>query len=102
MTSSYTEIRTLLTKGLYGDNLSVLLSLVRKSFSENPTLYGTFIFVFEKLATEFGEQGLPTSRYEHINRQISQPLLDALDAHSASPQQLLNKLNVLHEALFAL
>ena len=96
------QMRTLLTKGLHGDNLSELLSLARKAFHQNPALYGSLIFVFQTLAEAFGEQGLPTTRYDQILRQMTTPLLDALDAQSAPPEQLLDKLNALHTALFTL
>jgi hypothetical protein len=54
------------------------------------------------LADAFGEQGLPTSRYDQIVHQMTKPLLDTLDAQSAPPEQLLDKLNALYTALFTL
>jgi hypothetical protein len=87
---------------LHGDNLSELLSLAREAFHQNPALYGTLIFVFQTLGETFGEQGIPTTRYDQILHQMTKPLLDALDAQSAPSQQLLDKLNALHAALFTL
>jgi hypothetical protein len=51
---------------------------------------------------EAGEQGVPTTRYEDVVQHMTQPLLDAIDAEDAPPQRLLEKLNSLHVALFAL
>jgi hypothetical protein len=87
---------------LYVDNLSALLALARESFLQNPVLYGTLIFVFQTLQDELGEQGLPTTRYDDVVQHMTQPLLDVIDADGAPPHQLLDKLNTLHVALFAL
>src|ERR1700747_3608599 len=100
MTPPNNQMRTLLTKGLHGDNLSELLLLAKEAFHQSPALYGTLIFVFQTLAEVFGEQGLPPSRYDQILHQMTKPLLDALDAQSSPPQHLLDKLNALHTALF--
>lgn len=87
---------------MYGDNLSALLSLARESFLQNPVLYGTLFFVFQTLRDELGEQGLPTARYNDVVQHMTQPLLDAIEAEGAPPHRLLDKLNTLHVALFAL
>jgi hypothetical protein len=41
-------------------------------------------------------------RYNEIVGQLTQPLLDALDAEFDAPDELLAKLNLLHAAFFAL
>src|SRR5438876_365472 len=99
------QMRVLVTEGLYGTNRSELLSLAKGTFHKSPTLYGTLIHVFQSLVAEhdeFSGQGLPTNRYDRIMQQLKQPLLDALGAESAGPHQLLDKLNALHSALFVL
>jgi hypothetical protein len=81
----------------------VLLPLAEQLFHQRPVLYGALIYIFQRLENEYnGVQGIPTNRYNQIVQQLTQPLLDALDAEFDPPQQLLDKLNRLHEAFFAL
>jgi hypothetical protein len=81
----------------------VLLPLAEQLFHQRPVLYGSLIYVFQCLEAEYdGVQGIPTSRYNRIVQQLTQPLLNALDAEFDPPQQLLDRLNRLHEAFFSL
>jgi hypothetical protein len=81
----------------------VLLPLAEQLFHQRPVLYGGLIYIFQCLESEYdGVQGIPTDRYNRIVQQLTQPLLDALDAEFDPPQQLLDKLNHLHEAFFTL
>ena len=81
MTPIKGKIVTLISAGLYRDNLRALLPLVRQLFHQQPVLYGTLIHIFQSLDDEYdGVQGVPTSRYDHIVQQLTQPLLEALDA----------------------
>jgi hypothetical protein len=92
-------MQTLVTDGLYARNLSTLLALAKERFDQSPALYGTLIYIFESLDHE---QGLPLARYDQIVQHLTQPLLDALDAESGPPIDLLAKLNRLHEEFFKL
>src|SRR5664280_2535836 len=95
-------MKKLVTEGLYEANLSVLSSLARKRFDENPVVYGTLIYIFESLINEgrdeFSGQGLPAARYDHIVKRLTQPLLDVLDAKRDQPAELLDNLDQLHLA----
>src|SRR5258708_17898135 len=102
MTQHSNQIRTLITAGLYETNLLELLSLAKESFHQSPALYGTLISVFQLLIAEYNGQGLPTDRYEQISQRLTKPLIEALDAESASPIHLLDQLNQLHSAVFML
>ena len=103
MTPIKGKIVTLISAGLYRDNLRALLPLVRQLFHQQPVLYGTLIYIFLSLDDEYdGVQGIPTSRYDHIVQQLTQPLLEALDAEFDPPRRLLEKLNELHQAFYTL
>ena len=81
MTPIKGKIVRLISARLYRDNLRALLPLVRQLFHQQPVLYGTLIYIFLSLDDEYdGVQGVPTSRYDHIVQQLTQPLLEALDA----------------------
>jgi hypothetical protein len=101
MTPIKGKIITLISAGLYRDNL--LLPLVRQLFHQRPVLYGTLIYIFQSLDDEYDDvQGVPASRYDHIVQQLTQPLLEALDAEFDPPRRLLEKLNELHQAFYTL
>ncbi|HEV3110522.1 MAG TPA: hypothetical protein VGY99_08510 [Candidatus Binataceae bacterium] len=103
MTPIKAQLVTLIQAGLYRNNLRALLPLARQLFHQRPALYGTLIYIFQSLDDEYdGVQGVPTSRYNHIVQQLTQPLLDALDAEFDPALRLLEKLNALHEAFFTL
>jgi hypothetical protein len=66
-------------------------------------LYGTLIYVSSFLSDElesYSNQGLPAPRHKDLAQALTEPILHALDAESAKPEQLLGRLNVVHEALF--
>jgi len=103
MTPIKSKVITLIKAGLYRDNLRTLLPLPRQLFHQRPVLYGSLIYIFQSLDDEYdGVQGVPTSRYDQIVQQLTQPLLEALDAEFDPPRRLLEKLNALHEAFFTL
>ena len=102
MTPPRAQMQQLITSGLYATNLAQLLSLTEQLFQESPALYGSLTYVFKSLESAWDEssgQVIPGSRYNHITQHLTQPLLDALDAESAGPAKLLDKLNILHAAL---
>jgi hypothetical protein len=79
------------------------LPLVRQTFHQRPVLYGTLLYIFRCLDDEYDPaQGTTTERYDEITKELTQPLLDALDAEFAPSGELLAKLNLLHAAFFAL
>jgi hypothetical protein len=103
MTPIKAQLVTLIRAGLHRNNLRALLPLAQQLFHQRPALYGTLIYIFESLDDEYdGVQGVPTSRYDLIVQQLTQPLLDALDAEFDPAQRFLEKLNALHEAFFTL
>ena len=64
-----------------------MLSLARQLFHQRPALFGTLIYIFQSLDDEYDDvQGVPTTRYNHIVQQLTQPLLEALDANSTLPR----------------
>ncbi len=101
-TAIKTKIRTLIKSGLYEDNLRALLPLVKQQFHQRPVLYGSLISLLLTLIDEFSAGQIPTVRLDHIEQQLSQPMIDALDAEFAKPEELLDKLNALHTAWFNL
>jgi hypothetical protein len=87
---------------LYEANLRALLPLVRQQFHQSPTLYGSLISLLSSLIDEFSSGQILTSRLSHIEQQLTQPILDALDAEFAPAQKLVEKLNSFHTAWFNL
>lgn len=67
-----------------------------------PFAQRSLVFVFQALDDESDDvQGVPTSRYNHIVQQLTQPLLEPGRGFDP-PRELLEKLNALHEAFFTL
>ncbi|SRR5260370_29811772 len=103
MTPIKGKIITLISAGLYRDNLRALLPLVRQLFHQRPVLYGTLTYIFQSLDDEYDALGgIPPTRYDQVVQQRTQPLLEALDAEFDPPRRLLEKLNELHQAFFTL
>jgi len=75
-----------------------LLQLASQHFFERPALYGSLISLLKSLIGEFANGHIDTALLNHIEQTLTQPMLDALAAESASPQTLLNALNALHIA----
>jgi hypothetical protein len=81
----------------------MMLPLTEQLFHQRPVLYGSLIYIFQRLEGEYDcVQGIPSDRYDRIVQALTQPLVDALDAEFDSPRQLLEKLNRLHIAFFNL
>jgi hypothetical protein len=96
----------LIKSGLYEANLQELRRLARQHFHSNPTLYGSLIALFVRLIEEFSTansgQGVDTARLQFVEQALTQPLIDALQAEFDPPAKLLNTLDSLHLAWFAI
>jgi hypothetical protein len=97
-----TKIQNLINSGLYEDNLRELLQLVKQNFFDSPALCGSLISILLSLIEEFGQGHISTILLNYYQQNLTQPMLDALAAESASSQMLLNALNALHTAWYKL
>lgn len=86
------QVYQLVQEGLYQENLSRLVRLCSTLFSENPSLYGTLIFIFNSLAEEYDNQGITQDRYQFIINSVQQPILTLLQAQE-KPEIFLERLN---------
>jgi hypothetical protein len=95
------DVRSLVQEGLYQDNLFKLMELCKLLFNESPSLYGSLIFMFGRLANEYDNQAIPHNRYELVMGVFQQPLLTILE-NNVDPAVFVNRLDNLFEVYFAL
>lgn len=85
----------IISKGLLPDDLRRLQDLCDESFEKDPVLCGTLQFVAGWLIEEFGEQALPTPRYERIKDTLQKPLEVLIQTGGDSPDTLTHLRDIL-------
>ena len=86
------DIRSLVSQGLYQQNLTQLIELCDARFDRNPALYGTLHYIFRALAEEYDDQAIPQERYELIMHSLERPILRLLEAEEAPAEDFLDRL----------
>jgi hypothetical protein len=79
------------------------LLLVERLFFDRPVLYGSIRFIICGLLRDWEDAGaIATARLNEIERDLSGPLIAAVDAEFEPASILVEKLNALHRAWWAL
>ena len=61
------KLKELIKKGLYQDNLECLIELCKGNLKEEPLAFFVLINIFERLASEYENQAVPSNRYNEVN-----------------------------------
>lgn len=61
------KLKELVKKGLYQDNLECLIELCKGNLKEEPLTFFVLINIFERLASEYENQAVPSTRYNEVN-----------------------------------
>ncbi len=75
------NLKELIKKGLYQDNLECLIELCKGNLKEEPLTFFVLINIFERLASEYENQAVPSNRYNEVNA-LAPLLISAIDKPS--------------------
>jgi hypothetical protein len=87
------RIRALIQQGLFADNLETITECADQLVPAMPAIYLPLGWIAKSLVDEYSRQATTDARYNAVNRELTQPLLDLLDAEGAPADELLGKLN---------
>ncbi len=96
------DLKQLVLLGLSGEHLRLLGERCRARVGHLPALYGTLAWMFQVLADADADRGTTTRRANTMTQALHRPLLQLLNAEGEPAAILLERLNDLYRAFYAL
>lgn len=87
------SLYSLVSEGLYEENLRKLIRLCGLRLKERPSLYGSLLLILAGLAEEYDNQAIPVDRSRTISAALREPILALLEAEANSPDVFLSRLD---------
>jgi hypothetical protein len=87
------RLRALIQQGLFAENLETIAEYADQLVPAMPAIFLPLGWIARSLVDEYSRQATTGARYNAVKRELTQPLLDLLDAEEAPADKFLGKLN---------